>query len=317
MSFIGRALQFVFQKGDGTSFAGGGNTLTVPFGNQAQVWLEHAWLPGLGHLQAHVWGVGLDVMNELSTLGIRVTLQPRNFVTVNAMDEDGSNPSQVFQGAIWMCSPDMNAQPETVLMVDAYAGIDLATLPPIAQSYPGEADLIQMLTAICNASGWMLETNGVMGVQCANSYNWGDALSAIRALRQSVLHLGVDIVPDVTNKTVAVYYIQKGRSSATGVPLVSAGTPPGALGATVPSGSPGMLLGYPTYTQFGIDFRCIYTPTLKRGGQVQVQSSLQSATGLWTIYGLGHNLDAQIPDGKWESVVQATRVGYPTPIVTQ
>jgi hypothetical protein len=117
---------------------------------------------------------------------------------------------------------------------------------------------------------------------------------------------------DVENTTVVVYYTAKGRGKV-GIPTID------------PEHG---LIGYPSYTNFGIDFRCIYAPTLRKGGQVQIRSALPgaqssnpsfganaSANGLWNIYGLSHSLDSQIPNGLWESTVQATRTGYPQPIV--
>lgn len=303
MAFVERALSFVFTKADGSAFANGAKTITIPPGNMASIRVSGAGMPGMGGLQATVWGLTQDVMNQLSLLGVRVTLQPRNLVRVLAMNADGTNSSTAFYGGIRTCYPDFNGQPNPFLSFQAYSGMDIAALPPISQGYNGQADLITVLQSICDTVGYTLENNGVSGVSLASSYHWGSPRDALVAIRQAMAPRGVEIdIPTENGTTVAVWYIAKARGGAN-IPLVSAGD----------ANAPGTLIGYPTYTEFGIDFRCVYTPGIRRGGQVQVQSSLPSATGLWNLYGFAHALDAQIPSGKWETMAQANRSGYPQP----
>jgi hypothetical protein len=304
MSFVGRGLAFQFISQSGQTFPNGSSLITIPSGNMASVRVTQAGMPGMGGCEAIIWGLTLDIMNQICTLGIQVTLQPKNLMVVTAVDDTGANPSEAFRGGIYIAYPDMNQQPETPLRVTAYAGAEIATLQMTPLSFTGGTDLIIALQALCDQVKYTLETNGVSGIQLSSSYLWGSPRDAVESLRQELINRGVTI--DIPRSgTVAVWYTQKARSGP--VPTISTGT------AT----ANGTLIGYPTYTQFGIDFKCIYNPNLKRGGQVQVQSSLPSATGLWGIYGLSHALDAQIPNGKWESGVQATRQGYPTPVVTQ
>lgn len=302
MAFVERALSFVFTKADGSSFSNGAVSITIPPGNMAQVRISNAGMPGMGGLQALIWGLTQDVMNQLSLLGNRVTLQTSNAVRVIAMNADGTNSSTPFFGAIWTCWPDFNAQPNPFLSINAYTGIDIAALPPISQGYNGSTDLIVMLKSICDVIGWTVENNGVSGVSLASSYHWGSPRDAILAIRQAMITRNVEIdLPIDAGNTVSVWYKNKARTGQ--VPVVSAGT----------QNAPGTLVGYPSYTEYGIDFSCVYTPTLRRGGQVQVETSLPSAAGLWNINSISHALDAQIPNGKWESQIQAIRTGYPTP----
>lgn len=309
MAFVGRALSFTFTKGGGGTFPNGSTSITIPPGNMAQVRVTQPGMPGMGGLQASVWGLTADIMNQVNTLGVIVTLQPaKNFVTIEASDDTGANKSVVFTGAIYQCVPDFNQQPESPLTIEAWAGLDIASLPFKPISFTGGADLIVMLQQICSQVGYKLENNGVSGVQLNNPYQWGSARDAIEDIRRSVINRGVTIDIDVLSRTVAVWYTQKSRGGGAGIPLVTPGT------AT----APGTLIGYPAYTMsgVGIKFRCIYTPQLRRGGQVQLETSLPSGKGLFTVYGLAHSLDAQIPGGRWESQVEATRQGYPVPQVS-
>ena len=298
MAFVSRALSFIFTKADGSAFANGAKQITIPPGNQAQVRISSAGMPGMGGMEALIWGLTPDVMNQLSLLNVKVTLLTSNVVEVIAMNADGTNKSTAFYGGVWTAAPDYNGQPNPFLSVQAYAGIQISALPPISQGYNGATDLITVLESICKVIGWKVDNNGVSGVSLASSYHWGSPRDAIVKIRDAMITRGIEIdIPIDTSETVSVWYKDKARSGT--VPLVSAGTP----------GAPGTLIGYPRYTQLGIDFTCVYTPTLRRGGQAQVQSSLPSATGLWRIDGMAHALDAQMPNGKWETVVQASRTG--------
>lgn len=303
MAFVGRALSFVFTRLDGSAFPSGAKSITIPPGNMAQVRITNVGMPGMGGMHASIWGLTQNVMNQLSTLGIRVTLQPRNFVRVTAMNSDGTNTGEAFAGGVRICTPDFNQQPDPTLNVEAFAGMDVAALPPLTDGYDGATDISVVLKSICDKIGYTLELNGVSGVPLGNPYVYGDPLTCLRAIRDAVIRRGVEI--DVFGTTVAVWYTAKARGGQ--IPTISAGD----------KNAPGALIGYPSYTEFGVDFRCIYCPGLRRGGQVQVQSSLPSATGLWNIYGLNHSLDAQIPGGKWETTVQANRTGYANPIILQ
>lgn len=304
MAFVRRALSFVFTRADGSSFPNGAKSITLPPGLQAQVRITNAGMPGMGGCQASIWGLTADIMNQLSTLNIRVTLQAINYVTVLAMDFSGANRSTAFFGGIRMSAPNYNQQPNPCLSFLAMAGVEVSTLPPLSQGYVGGIDLVQVLQNICDKIGYTLENSGVSGVTVTN-YSWGDPRTCVLELRRAVINQGIDIDFDIQSKTVAVWYTQKARGGQ--VPLVSAGT----------STDPGTLIEYPSYTEFGVDLRCVYTPAVRRGGQVQVKSSLPSASGLFNIYGIAHALDSEIVGGKWETMVQASRQGYPTPVVAQ
>lgn len=307
MSFVQRALSFIFTRQDGSSFSSGAKSITLPPGLMAQVRITNAGMPGMGGAQTSIWGLTPSIMAELSTLNIRVTLQAKNYMTIRAMDGDGTNSSTAFFGGIRMSAPDYNRQPDPCLSLFAMAGVEVSTLPPVAQGYNGGVDLITVLQDLCSKAGYTLENNGVSGISVTN-YSWGDPRSAILELRNQVINQGVDIEFDIQGeKTVAVWYLQKARSSPSGVPLISAGT----------AGAQGNMIGYPTFTEFGVDVRCVYNPGVRRGAQVQVQSSIPTASGLFRVDGVAHALDTQIPGGKWETTVQGTRFGYPTPVVNQ
>lgn len=309
MSFVGRALSFTFVKGPDPkgkpqTFSNGSNTISIPAGNQASIRLLNANSPGYGHADITIWGLTQSILNELSTLGIIVRRQQSNLVAVYASNADGGNKNQVFNGCIWQALPQFNRQPETPIWIDAYAGLEFATSSAEAVSFTGSADLVTILKQLCKQIDYKLESNGVTGISLSRSYLWGSPRDQIMSVLQSVLTRGV-MGAFVEDNTLAIWPTQGARGGVT--PLVRPGT----------TQAPGTLIGYPDYSPTGVDFRCIYNPNIRFGGQVQLESSLPQASGLYNITaGLSANLDAQIPGGKWENVVQAIRMGYPSPVIS-
>jgi hypothetical protein len=59
-----------------------------------------------------------------------------------------------------------------------------------------------------------------------------------------------------------------------------------------------------------MDIRVIYNPAIRFGGQIVVTSSIPAATGTFTIGGMIHTLEAQMPGGMWESTVKVLLPGY-------
>ena len=76
----------------------------------------------------------------------------------------------------------------------------------------------------------------------------------------------------------------------------------------------GGMIGFPTYTAYGIMLRNLYDPTIGIGQKVQVKSAVLT-TGEWGIYGISHDLACQIDDGPWESTLYAYNPKLPTPPV--
>jgi hypothetical protein len=308
--FIGRALSFEFLVQTTVLGAPGSigptqptrlaqpQTIKIPPGLMAQARITFAGLPSAAALQATIWGLTPAIMNQLNTLSAIFQMQPANLVTVFASNADGANRTVAFKGGILNCTPDFNRQPEAPINIQAYAALDIATLPSNPTSYVASGDIVTMIKTIAAEVNYNTEFNDVSGVSLSRMYLDGSPRDKIMAIKDAVKDRGI-MVDFVENNTIAVWYASKGRTKP--VPLISPDTG---------------LIGYPSYTGFGIDVRTIYNPNIIQGGQIQVNSSLPGASGLFTVYGVSHDLDAQIPGGKWETMVHAYRIGYPTPPIT-
>jgi hypothetical protein len=71
------------------------------------------------------------------------------------------------------------------------------------------------------------------------------------------------------------------------------------------------MVGYPAYTSQGIQVRTLFNPALKFGGKVKVTSTLEPATGIWSIFTLDHSLDCLMPNGQWFSTLGCYNPGVP------
>jgi hypothetical protein len=90
------------------------------------------------------------------------------------------------------------------------------------------------------------------------------------------------------------------------------------------------LVGYPRFSSTGMNFRCIYNPNLRIGGQIRMQSTVGAAAtqaqatatqpatpepggpnGIWYVVGLSYDLSAQLPGGPFFCDVQTSRVNIP------
>ena len=85
------------------------------------------------------------------------------------------------------------------------------------------------------------------------------------------------------------------------------GQSPGRVVRTKVSPSTGMR-GYPAFTSSGIEVTTLFNPTLQYGGNIQVESQLTPACGTWNIYNLAHELESEIPSGKWFTTLSASKI---------
>lgn len=67
------------------------------------------------------------------------------------------------------------------------------------------------------------------------------------------------------------------------------------------------MIGVPSFNRSGVILKTIFRHGLHFGDRIQVESeSLPNATGLYAIRSISHHLSAEIPDGPWESHIEAT-----------
>ena len=283
MSFTRKNLDISFELKSG-NFGGGGNTSYVK-GLRISALVLQPGAPGMGQLQAAVFGLPLSTMNQLTTMGRQIALREANKVKLFAYEE-GQQPNLVFTGTISDAWADMQGMPAACLRVQAHAGLDGAVKTTEPTTIKGRVKVDQVFQKICKATGWQFENNGVDQL-LDNPYFPGSAYrQAVQAMRASRCLMTVD------KDTLAIWKPGGSRSGST--PLISPQT--------------GMV-GYPRYRQAAVDVTTTYNSSIQFGGQIQIQSDLTPACGTWAVTYVEHELESEIPHGKWFSTIQCGSVG--------
>lgn len=292
MTFARRMIETSFTLDSKTFTDSGTNSLKLS-GLRTSVRCIKAGGQTLGSLEMQIFGMKLSQMNDLATLGLVVSMLPKNTVTVSAGDE-GSNLSTVFTGTIFAAWGDFQAAPQVPFNVLAQAGGYEAVQTIPASSYRGSADVGTIMSSLATLMGLNFQNNGV-SIQLADPYFSGSALSQVRACAKKA-----NINAVVDNGALIVW--PKGKARDGEIPLISPETG---------------LVAYPSFTAQGIGLKTLYNPAIGFGGQIQVQSSLTPASGTWAVTRLDYELDSLVPNGSWFCNIEAFNPKYPQPVVNQ
>lgn len=271
---------------------GQGNGIGVGF-HRASVRIQNSGAAAGSEAQVAIWGMSESIQNQLSTLGLSIQLQPRNTITI-AAGNDPNNLATRFIGTIRNAYPDYSNMPDVPFRFECLAGAAENTIPFAASSYTGATSVATILSAIASKMGWGFENSGV-NVMISNPYLRGTAIEQVRAIAEHA-HINAQLI----NNVLAIWPRYGTRVSST-TPLIA---PP-------PKGG---LIRYPQYTQQGIKVSSLFDPRITMGGQIQVESSLPSATGTWNVYKVDDLIDCLMPKGLWQCDVWAYNPKSPAPI---
>jgi hypothetical protein len=267
--------------------------------------------PGLGMLEMSIYGLTLSVMNQLATLGIRYQLVSGNTVTVKAGEAGANALPTVFIGTVVQPGAWANFEhmPDVPFHVTAQAMGDQAVIMIPPTSVKGTADAAQLIEGIVGQMpGYTFENNGV-NAKLSNPYFYGSPRSQIQACANAA---GCDW--NVDNNTVAI--VPKGKARGGNVPTIA---PPPT----------GQMIGYPTFTEFGLKLKTAFDPTLRMMGDIKVQSSILASAGqpnpsnapaqpagggTWRIFAIDHDIDTLVHRGKWQTTIEAWNPAFPQPI---
>ncbi len=192
----------------------------------------------------------------------------------------------IFTGTILTASPDMMASPEVAFNITALGGLIEALMKAPPSTFPGSVDAADVLSQLAAQAGLTFVNNGV-SVQLQQPYYHG-------AIRTQIMECIEDagIKGTIENNTLTVW--PRGGTRGGTVPLISSTT--------------GMV-GYPTYTGTGIVATSEFNPNVMFGGSVQVQSDLIQACGTWNVVTLVHDIESEVPTGKWFTQIQLAAPG--------
>ncbi len=274
-SYVRRKINITFGIGTGNGGEGTPTTLTV---KGLRVSVEITKNPTvIPECSVRIRGLTEAHMNALSTLGMLPSEQRLNTIVIQAGD-DTSGMFQVYSGVVQKGWVDHSADPDTVFYVVGNSGAFAAVNPAKPSSFTGDTDVAQVMSGLAAAMKLRLENNGV-SVILPHPYFPGTLLQQVqRAAEAANINWIID------NGILAIWPLGNSRTSSGPAPLISPQT--------------GMI-GYPAYTSTGVAVRALFSPSIRVGELIQVQSSLTPACGQWVAMLIKYTLESEMPSGAW------------------
>lgn len=268
------------------------NTLTLT-GHRVRSTITQAGMLSLPMCEIAIFGMTEDEMNAISSLGQPYYFANQNSVALVAGDVE-TGKALAFEGGMSSALIDFTAAPDVSFNILATNGLDFAMSAAAASNYPGAVSIGTICQQLAAAMGLTLENNGCSQV-LRDQYLPGTMLDQLQAATQAA---NVNYV--IQHGTLAIWPKAGYRTIQ-------------ANGQTI--GPSSGLVGYPSYTNFGVDFRTLYNPSLLYGANVTLQSSQRPACGDWTVYNMTHSLNSMDPDAAWFTDAQTVKPGF-FPLVT-
>lgn len=231
----------------------------------------------------------IDTVKQLTMLAFKRQEVYNNYLQIEAGNKGMAQLATIFTGEIINAVPSADTDGTLALNIEANAGYYAAILPTPPVSVNGVASIEGLMEQFANEANYKFENRGISG-SVANCVFIGSPVKKAQTLaRQCDFDLLID---DGT------FIIQPWEAPKNGeIPLINRDTG---------------LLGYPSYTNDGISFTCIFNDRIKVGGYVKLESLLPYATGEWQVVQLSHNLVANdSTNGAWETSVDCVIPGTP------
>lgn len=279
-----------------TSFAEGGNAVTLPAGLRMTANIQNAGGLSDGTLDLTIWGMTRSLMNQLATMGLQINLLQTNRITLTA--GTAGRMSTAFVGFVTAAEADFNAMPEPSFRITATTLGAYGVRPAEATSYQGAASVAEILSGLATKMGLRFENSGVQST-LSNQVLTGSYRDQARTVVKNAGILW-------NNGEGGVLAIWPKSGSRGGLIPVIAPPPKGGM------------IGFPKYNAYGVSVRTLYDPTIGFGQKIKIESSVLSP-GEFEVIGLFHSLACEMPDGPWETQIVAYNPKMPqrpTPLVS-
>ena len=292
MTFSQKLISVTFTPGANGTSGGGSGGLTSPLALSNLRMSCHVSQVGdraMGQMTLLIWGMTLDHMNQLSTLGWVQQKIPTDMCSVSAGDAQ-TGLTLIYKGTVWQAVSDFQDAANVPFRVECLSGQTESgvKIPPTSINNKA-ADVGQMMSQLAGKMGLQFENNGV-SQKIAYPYLPGTARTQAMQLAKAA---GIGWVID---RGVLAIWPQGQARMSSGTPLISPQT--------------GMV-GYPSWSSVGVKVKTEFNPQLQFGGTVQIQSSVTPAVGTWQIKKLTHDLESFKPSGQWFTTIECSKLGSP------
>ena len=265
-------------------FDGGGNTVIIE-GLPVSVTVTKQGGEAKNKASVTVDNLKLETATQLTTLAFKRLETYNNVIQIDAGSQ-GAELSTIFIGEITSAVPVMGDN-KLSLKIEALAGYYPALLPTAPTSVQGNTPVEKLMKQFADEAGYSFENKGITA-SVANSVFIGSPIAKAKTLARQA---DIDLLIDDNKFTIQPFEAPKEGQ----IPLLSKGTG---------------LIGYPSFSNEGINCKSVFNDKLKVGSYFKLESVLPHASGEWQITKVEHRLEAYTPNsGTWESDVTGVLPG--------
>lgn len=231
-------------------------------------------------IDAQIYGLSIEHMAKISGSGFKYTASQGAKIRIEV---DGI---VFFQGQVIWARPDYNQAPDIPLMISAMSNPDNMWKPITDTSIAGSATLKNIIGTLGGKVGVSVGDCDV-NQTFTNVFLRGGFMSQYSQLQQMLDPLNIFL--DYNSQHISAYNQNASGSSSNSDILLSKDT--------------GMI-GYPTFTEYGIIVNAIYQEGFKINRFVKVESEIPNVSGEYKIVqGSRHSLSSWVENGPWTSTL--------------
>ncbi|WP_284554232.1 hypothetical protein [Lelliottia sp. T2.26D-8] len=279
--YSNRSIRFEFVNETSSFDKSGNNTISI---NEARATVSFQSSGNLFGTQvtASIFGLGIEMLSALSAKAMGFFGSDTDRISMKIFVGE----TALFVGYMTSSIANMNSIPNSALMITATANADLQNKVASPFSFNGATPVPDILNAICNAAGYKALITGLDGLVVTNPHYEGDIFSQLTALCNDV-----NVAMSVTPPSISFWPQDSKRDDVK--PFIS------------PEYG---LIGYPIFSNGGLMFQTQFSTLLTTGRDVQIETSLPHASGVYKLTSVSHELSSWVADGPWHSICIANRI---------
>lgn len=259
----------------------GNNTISISEARAAVSFQSAGNLFGT-QINVSIFGLGIEMLAALSSKAMGLFGSDTERISMKVFVGE----TAIFSGYMTSSIANMNAIPNAALMITATANADLQNKPASPFSFNGATPVPDIINAICNAAGYKAYITGLDGLVVTNPHYEGSIFTQLESLCNDV-----NVAMSVAPPSISFWPQDSTRDDV--MPFIS------------PEYG---LIGYPIFSNGGLMFQTQFSTLLTTGRNVQIETSLPHASGVYKLTSVNHELSSWMNDGPWHSICIAYRV---------
>lgn len=276
-----RSLRFEFVNETSSFDESGNNTISISEARATVSFQSAGNLFGT-QINVSIFGLGIEMLAALSSKAMGLFGSDTERISMKVFVGE----TAIFAGYMTSSIANMNTIPNAALMITATANADLQNKPASPFSFNGATPVPDIINAICNAAGYKAYITGLDGLVVTNPHYEGSIFTQLESLCNDV-----NVAMSVAPPSISFWPQDSTRDDV--MPFIS------------PEYG---LIGYPIFSNGGLMFQTQFSTLLTTGRNVQIETSLPHASGVYKLTSVNHELSSWMNDGPWHSICIAYRV---------